>query len=263
MSMSETEGEDVRFRKLRTFNAVMGLFHFIQATLMLLVSNAFTLPIRSNFLFYDEVAQTIAPRSETLLDLPIGPAVAAFLFMSAVAHWAVASPWLYPWYVRNLKRHINYARWVEYSFSASWMLVIIALLVGIYDFGALLLIFFSCMVMNLCGMLMEMRNQDREKVDWAPFYVGCIAGMVPWAVIIICFLGAIAPFSDTIPSFVYLIIVSLFISFNIFPLNMILQYRKKGKWADYLVGERGYIILSLFAKSILAWQVWSGTLRGA
>jgi hypothetical protein len=258
----ESTVDDPRYTKLRKFNAAMGLFHFIQAVLMVLVSNSVSLPIRSNFLYYDEVARTISTKSEVLFELPIGLAVAAFLFMSALAHCAVASPWLYPWYVRNLEKKINYARWIEYSFSASWMLVIIALLVGIFDFGTLILIFVASMVMNLCGMLMEMRNQDRKEVDWAPFYVGCIAGLVPWVVIIAYFVGAIAPFSDTIPPFVYLIIVSLFITFNVFPLNMILQYRKKGKWADYLVGERGYILLSLFAKSILAWQVWSGTLRG-
>lgn len=239
----------------------MGLIHFIQATIMLLVSNSVTASVTSNFLFFDEVNTVLLSKTEVLFEIPIGASIAGFLFMSAAAHWLVASPWLYPWYVRNLKKHINYARWIEYSFSASLMLVIIALLVGIYDFGALLLIFFASMVMNLCGMLMEMRNQDREKVDWTPFLVGCIAGLVPWVVIIAYFVGAIAPYSDTIPQWIYLIIVSLFVTFNVFPLNMVLQYRKKGKWADYLVGERGYIILSLFAKSILAWQVWFGTLR--
>jgi hypothetical protein len=38
------------------------------------------------------------------------------------------------------------------------------------------------------------------------------------------------------------------------------QYKQKGKWSDYLYGERAYIILSLVAKSALAWQIFSGTL---
>jgi hypothetical protein len=41
---------------------------------------------------------------------------------------------------------------------------------------------------------------------------------------------------------------------------MILQYLKKGKWANYLYGERGYIILSLVAKSVLAWLVLFGVM---
>jgi hypothetical protein len=42
---------------------------------------------------------------------------------------------------------------------------------------------------------------------------------------------------------------------------MILQYKKVGPWRDYLYGERFYVILSLVAKTALAWQVFAGTLR--
>jgi hypothetical protein len=42
---------------------------------------------------------------------------------------------------------------------------------------------------------------------------------------------------------------------------MVLQYKKVWKWKDYLFGEKVYMILSLVAKSALAWQVFAGTLR--
>jgi hypothetical protein len=41
---------------------------------------------------------------------------------------------------------------------------------------------------------------------------------------------------------------------------MVLQYKKVGRWKDYLFGERFYIILSLTAKSVLAWTIFAGTL---
>ena len=47
----------------------------------------------------------------------------------------------------------------------------------------------------------------------------------------------------------------------IIAITMILQYKKVGRWRDYLYGEKTYMILSLVAKSLLAWQVWSGPLR--
>jgi hypothetical protein len=59
---------------------------------------------------------------------------------------------------------------------------------------------------------------------------------------------------------VYGIVVSLFVFFNVFALVQWLQYKRVGRWADYLVGERTYITLSLVAKSLLAWQVFAGTL---
>lgn len=55
--------------------------------------------------------------------------------------------------------------------------------------------------------------------------------------------------------------VSIFLFFNVFAVNMFLQYKKVGPWKDYLFGERVYVFLSLFAKSALAWQVFAGTLR--
>jgi len=33
-----------------------------------------------------------------------------------------------------------------------------------------------------------------------------------------------------------------------------------GKWRDYVFGERVYLILSLSAKSALAWQIFGNTL---
>jgi hypothetical protein len=62
------------------------------------------------------------------------------------------------------------------------------------------------------------------------------------------------------PGFVYGIFVSLFIFFNMFAINQWLQYKRIGRWADYLFGERVYLILSLTAKSALAWQMYGNTL---
>jgi hypothetical protein len=42
---------------------------------------------------------------------------------------------------------------------------------------------------------------------------------------------------------------------------MFLQYKKIGHWKDYVFGERVYVLLGLVAKTALAWEIWSGTLR--
>ena len=53
---------------------------------------------------------------------------------------------------------------------------------------------------------------------------------------------------------------TLFVFFNIFAINMVLQYKKVGRWSDYLHGERVLIILSLSAKTVLCWLIFTGTL---
>ena len=74
------------------------------------------------------------------------------------------------------------------------------------------------------------------------------------------FLGSVSSGDAKPPAFVYAIIPTLFVFFNIFAINMVVQYKKVGRWKDYLFGERVYIILSLTAKSILAWLIFAGTL---
>ncbi len=246
---------------LRRLNVIMGLAHLAQAVVMLIISSGFSLPVTTSFLRFDPGAQTLVSDPSTLVSLRIGPLVAAFLFMSAAAHFAVASPWLFPWYTRNLGRGANYARWIEYSFSASLMIVIIAMLVGFYDVGGLMLIFALNAMMILFGWMMELHNQSTRAVNWTSFIFGCIAGAVPWVVIAVYLFGAGVGEGGP-PGFVYGIFGSIFVFFNIFAVNMVLQYRKVGRWRDYLYGERAYIWLSLVAKSLLAWQVFSGTLRG-
>ncbi|MBS3788751.1 heliorhodopsin HeR, partial [Candidatus Bipolaricaulota bacterium] len=86
-------------------------------------------------------------------------------------------------------------------------------------------------------------------------------GLIPWIVIALYLFGTESTAGTSVPTFVYGIFASLFVFFNVFAINMVLQYKKIGPWKDYVFGERVYIVLSLLAKSALAWQVFAGTLR--
>ncbi len=248
-----------RFRALRRYNLVAAGFHAIQAIAVVLLSNGFTLPVTASYLQGPPGTPPIQP--VTLLEIRVAWGVAAFLALSAIAHLIVASPLFFPRYVAGLRRHRNIFRWVEYSISASVMIVLIAQIVGISDVTALLAIFGVNVSMILFGWLQE-HYEEPGSGGWLPFAFGCVAGIVPWAAITIYLLTPGSPNPVAPPGFVYGIFVSLFILFNIFAVNQWLQYRRVGRWADYLVGERAYITLSLVAKSLLAWQVFAGTLAG-
>jgi len=261
--MAQPDGSDSEpvFRRLRWFNAAMGCLHLAQGIAMLLLSNTSTLPLRQTFVDSDPFTQEISTQTTTVFDIRLGPMVAAFLLISAIAHFLVASPWLYPWYVRNLKRRINYVRWYEYALSSSVMIVLIAMLSNVLDLPTLVLLLSLNATMIFFGLMMELHNQTTERTDWTAFILGCFAGIVPWVIIGWYFGGAVVNSDNEVPKFVWGILVSLFLFFNVFPVNMFLQYKRVGPWRDYLFGERGYIMLSLTAKSLLAWQVFAGTLR--
>jgi hypothetical protein len=249
---------DARFLSLRRFNLIMGFLHLIQGIFMIVVSNDTTYPIYTNFLNFDVATLTLSPNPQLLYELRFGPAVAAFLLISAVAHFYLATIG-YRRYVQNLEKGMNPIRFYEYALSSSLMIVLIGMLTGIWDLGAIILIFTLNATMNLFGIMMEYHNQHTERVNWTAFIYGCIAGIVPWIVITLYFVGAVNSGDAKPPPFVYAIVPILFVFFNIFAINMVLQYKKVGRWKDYLFGERVYIILSLSAKTVLAWLIFAGT----
>jgi hypothetical protein len=237
----------------------MGFLHLVQGVLMIILSNDTTYPIYTNFLGFDLETFSLSPEPKLLYELRFGPAVAAFLLISALAHFYLSTVGNKK-YVKNLKRGMNPIRFYEYALSSSLMIVLIGMLSGLWDLGAIILIFGLNAMMNLFGIMMELHNQTTGKTDWTSYIYGCIAGIIPWIVIVVYFVGSVTSGEQGPPDFVYAIIPTLFVFFNIFAINMLLQYKKVGRWKDYLFGERVYIILSLTSKSVLAWIIFAGTL---
>lgn len=257
--MSSTQIEPSRFARLRTLNWVAAAVHAAQAVAVVLLATDFTLPVTATYL---SGPPGTAPGDQvTLWNVSTPLAIAAFLALSAIFHVIVAAPGSFGRYRAGLAQGHNYFRWVEYSLSSSLMIVVIAQLVGISDVAALLALFGVNASMILFGWLQEKYHQPGDG-GWLPFVFGCLAGVVPWVAVV---MYTIAPGSTTgaePPGFVYGIIVSLFFFFNVFALVQWLQYKRVGRFRDYLTGETAYIVLSLTAKSALAWQIFAGTLMG-
>ena len=140
-----------RFRQLRIWNIVVGLILAIQAAMIAVLTNDFSLPVIGTFI---EGPPGTLPGTQDLFSIPTGWGVFAFLAISAGALLIIASPPVFPWYKRNLLQNRNYGRWIEYFFSSSIMIVLISQICGISDIAALLAIFGINACMILFGLLM-------------------------------------------------------------------------------------------------------------
>ena len=244
---------DTRYARLRRFNLIIGAVHLAQAIVLLLLSNDFGLPVLATFLEDDPVVA--GPGSpELITTIRLGPWIAVFILFAAADHLLTGGP-LRGWYERKLDERSGYARWIEYSISASIMVVLIAMLVGIWDLAALVGIFAANSAMIVFGLLME-RRESPDRPDMSAFWFGSLFGIVPWLLI-----AAYVVAADEVPGFVYAILFTQFLLFWSFGANMWLQYRRVGRWADYVHGEYVYVLLSLAAKSLLAWLVFANVLR--
>jgi hypothetical protein len=264
---------DQKVDKLIKFNKTMGLVHLIQGVLMMLFAflvyptlndaqETFTIPVIGNYLEFVPGSGLVLTNTDTLFEMPFLPMTASFLLLSAIFHFLIAFPFKKK-YRAGLRVGINQFRWYEYALSSSLMIVLISALFGVRDVAVFALIALSNAAMNLFGLDMELLNQGEskvgKKVNWLPFIFGTIIGLAPW--LAIAFYIGVNPNLDAVPVFVWFILGTYFVAFNTFPVNMVLQYLGVGKFKDYLHGERGYIVLSLVAKTLLTWLVLFGAFQ--
>jgi hypothetical protein len=238
---------------------VLAGLHGAQAGVLLLLTTDFSVPLTSTF--PEGPPGTPPPAPEALLDWPLGVLVASFLLLAAVDHLVVALPRVNAAYTGLVTRGRNPFRWAEYSVSSTLMVLLIGLLSGVTDITAVLGIAGANVAMILFGHRAERVNEGRTAPIWQPFVFGCVAGAFPWLAIGANIIGA----GQEVPSFVYGIFVSLFVLFMSFAANQYLQLRalsRGGRWADPVSVEQGYLVLSLVAKSALAWQVFANVLVG-
>ena len=258
------KSKEISFKSLIKLNSIALWLHLGQGIAMIALVAALgvskSYDITVNYLSFNPVTEALEPASRVIFSINYAWLVASFLFMSAVAHALIVTVYRKK-YISDLKLGINRARWIEYSISASTMMVAIALISGMQDLASLLMIFALVAGMNLMGLVMEVVNAGKKEVSWLSFIIGCGAGIVPWIAFGIYVWAANAYSLYGVPGFVYGIYASIFIFFNCFAINMYLQYKKIGPWKNYLYGERVYIILSLVAKSALAWQVYAGVFQ--
>lgn len=258
---------------LRRWNLLAAFLHFAQSAVMtgLVASEP---PV-----YYQVIAtyETTKPGNYSPVAHWIGPVAprwmtAAFLWLCFVAH-ALISTWLWPSYWENVKNKHNWYRWAEYSVSATLMILVIALVTGVADIAALIG-FAGCNVaMILFGdgferhliLIRERAKPVGAWERWHLFVYGSVAGAIPWLGIFVYLILSAA--NAGVPAFVVAMYVTVFLSFMGFAGAAFIGGYFDGPFSlcgmrfqdPYLVGEYTYVALSLFSKSILAWQFYAGS----
>ncbi len=157
-------------------------------------------------------------------------------------------------YSNAIKNGNNFMRWIEYSITATIMIVIISLLSGVKDFRSYIILITSTIAMMYTGQMFETSSGASR---WIPILVGFILLIGVWSVITSSFNSAIdsvKEFSEKtdstrkIPSWLYAIVYVLLFFYALFGLVPVAQIAIGGKYKRY---EYSYLTLSLIAKVTL------------
>ena len=246
---------DARLRRVRIWNVALAIVHAAQAVVIFVLATDFAISITTSL--PAGPPGTPVPPPEPWFDVRIGAAIAAFLGLAALDH-LLTSTLFRGRYEADLRRGINRFRWLEYALSSTVMVLLIGFYSGITGISAVIGIAGANVGMILFGWLQEKMNPPgRSSTTMLPFWFGTLVGLAPWIAIAFNLVAA-----EAVPDFVYGIFFSLFVFFMSFAVNQWLQYREVGPWRRYAFGETAYLVLSLTAKSALAWQIFAGSLAG-
>ena len=158
-------------------------------------------------------------------------------------------------YMYYIERHQNPFRWIEYTFSAPLIKVIIAQQVGITDVHLLIAMFVIMAISIQCAATHEACNakarSENRAQNWRPFFTGWIGHLTNWALIFNYF--AVYNSRGGEGSSVWALVILQFLMDTSFAITFYLQWSKIGIFEDYVNGEKAFIALSFTAKTILTW----------
>lgn len=199
--------------------------------------------------------------------------ILSFLFQSLAVVTNYTGPILGYKYSDMIKSGRNPLRFIEYSFSASIMLIAIALLNGVTDINLIISIAVLTSACQLCGLAVE--YSENIYMKWLLHITGWLQFF--WAYGIIChaFFKSIEVANDNSgvgpPDFVYGIVISLFLLYASFgfvqfsELLYTIPFISKlccndKKSINQYSKEKYYVILSLTAKLVLGWTIFGNVL---
>lgn len=188
--------------------------------------------------------------------------VVLIFFITAIFHWYYYKS---SNYYKEVAKGYNRYRWVEYGITATLMIFVLAIISGIKELYATLLLVCSSIVLMSFGYFFEM-NKDR-KVKLSALIMGFFIFAYTWAV----FWGNFVPnllaskeIGYEIPSWVYGVLTPMifwWLSFGIIAILNFKAYKKKDY--DFKRYERYYILLSYFSKAFMGYYLTFGLTRDA
>lgn len=253
--------DDVPASTLTCWNLAMAAFHTAFAVVTLAVGNVdLTVPVyktvldfrRSNGNTTWELVPHYAPAGE----LPFTVLVALFFALSALFHLLNATL-LRRRYLWELARCRTPTRWIEYTFSAPLMMLLIAYTLGVRDRATLFSVALLVATTMFFGHWTEVAARPASPDAWktslchrlVPWFLGHVPQVAAWLLVLLQFYDGQFDAADRAPAFVHVILwleLLLFFSFGVAAL-----WSQRVPPRRFYVGELCFQVLSLVSKGLL------------
>jgi len=253
--LTEPENEIPHKVFLYRFAAVLFLYHFfcfVYAAAQL--DKAVIFPV----FLYLNISETKYPVVNNSLhqykvgDVNLGAVLMCFELLASLNHlWVLI---YYDTYCVNISKRQQPHQWIEYSVSASLMVLVISMLCGIQDLMNLIVLTMAMATTITFGYLFDL--YENKLIFW----MGCIPFASIWIQLFVTFFSVIKHSSTNPPSWLFVIILALFILFSLFAVVHWYQHKNQ-TLKGFVMGTVSFNILSAVAKGVLFWMTWTNTTR--
>lgn len=183
----------------------------------------------------------------------------SFGFQFAAALTDFTGPIIGYQYSEMVKNNRNPLRFIEYSFSASVMLIAIALLNGVTDINTITSIAVLTSSCQLCGLVVE--YVEDKSIKLTLHFTGWLQFCWAYGLIGHAFFRSISASKESgatgPPDFVYIIVIALFLLYACFGFVQLVEVTCG---LNPFTKEKSYVLLSLTAKLLLGWMIFSNVL---
>lgn len=235
----------------------------VQGLLLLLLAATRVYPVQTTYMANDTLSSSIVGQAVNvvalrhLFDLNVVCVAAAALFFLALGHGIIGTVYKEQ-YQAELKKRSSRLRWLTYGISAGLWFVVLALITGITDLTILLIAGLAGLAVHLVVLAIE---QAPIKLRRLFFGVAGLVGILPWAAIAIGVWSANIYSNSSLSASTYGMLTVAFALCLAHALLLVLLSKKVGVWADYIRGERFFMMLQLLGVSSLTWLLYAGALQ--
>jgi hypothetical protein len=281
--------------RLRLFTGATALVHLGGFILTLMINKDQTFPLYVRYMTWPAVkGEPFEFKEIRSVSLSLKWLISAFFLLSAFFQWLPATLLWEDTWKRLTEKGIQPYRWVEYSFSASCLVLVGAALDGINDLHFMLLIFATMWTVMFLGWIQEnncfyLRTIAQAAVvqpsvgrrrggfmRWFEFLMPHLVGWVPYLFVWFALLHKFAVANDKsdqdAPKWVIGFYVFNFLVFSSFGFNQVAQMCRLRPWRTLddqafkrvvVFHETAYVVLSLVAKTVTAYFLFTGLLASS
>ncbi len=260
--ISQTVNAKTQITNLQKWHRVLAVIYAAQGLLVLLLSAHHDAPVKASYLVRDSLSSSVAGQTvwasavHVIFNANLTYLLAAALFVATIINAIMSVKQLRykDKYEASVKKGAVPLRWLNFAVSGGLLLVLVALISGVYDISTLGLMLTLLAASAVFGLLTERGGGRLSFV--AAMATATLTGLVP-----ICYLMHGAIYGDgRLTGYVYGVVVVMLAYLVATMLTVYFHRQKIGRWSDVFFTEKTFLVRQLVVWTVLTWTLFVGLL---